>query len=153
MELLDITPSIVKSLLADKELFDRVSEDGVDYESYIPPIDKRHLGIFKDHTLMGFVTVYSDNSTTFNIHFHVLKQFRVHSIEIGNVFLEFMFSKYESIEKLNAKIPETYPDVCTYIKKFGFKQEGIDRKSVKKSGELVDRYLFGLTRGEHNGRS
>ena len=137
-------------ILADEELFSRVAEDGLTFENYEVPLDKLHLGIWVDHTLIGFWTVYSENSTTFNIHCHILKQFREHSVEAGEVFLNYMFTKFDGMQKLNAKIPEIYPDVCTYIKKFGFKQEGVDRKSINKNGSLVDRYLFGLTRGDYN---
>ena len=150
MQLIPITPEQVKMILADEELFSRVAEDGVSFEDYIPPAGRLYLGIWVDHTLIGFWTVYGDNSVSFNIHCHVLEGYRNYSVEVGTVFLDYMFSKYDKIQKLNAKIPEMYPDVCTYIKKFGFKQEGVDRKSIMKNGELVDRLLFGLTRGDYN---
>lgn len=147
MELVPITPDQVKYILRDEELFSRVSEDGMKHSDYVPLMNKMYLGIFTDNTLIGYWSVEAENSITVNIHCNVLKQYRAkHSSEVGQYFVDYIFSKYEKIQKLNCKIPVIYPDVYAFAKKLGFKDEGIDCKSVMKGGNIVDRHNLGLKR-------
>ena len=148
MELVQINKEIVKHILSDEELFNRFTEDGIEYGSYIVP-DGLYLGIFKDDSIIGFWALDSETGSTIGIHCNVLEKYRKHSMEVGTYFVDYAFRTYERVQKLNAKIAVIYPDVYTFTKKFGFKDEGIDRQSFIKDGELLDRHILGLTREEY----
>lgn len=149
MELVPINKDIVKHLLSDEDLFNRFTEGEQDYKTYIVP-DGVYLGIFKDDKIIGFWALDSETGTTIGIHCNVLERHREHSTEVGTYFLDYIFRTYPHIHKLNAKIATLYSDVYSFTKKFGFKDEGIDRMSFKKGDSLHDRYCLGLTREEHS---
>lgn len=149
MELVSINKDIVKHLLADPELFERFTEGAQAYEGYIVP-NGLYLGIFQADEIIGFWALDSETSSTIGIHCNVLKRHREHSMEVGRYFVDYAFRTYPDVHKLNAKIATLYPDVYNFTKKFGFKDEGIDRKSFTKEGELFDRYILGLTREDFN---
>lgn len=145
MEIIPLNIALVKHI-TDKELFDRISEDGCDFESYSPPTDCVYLGLIKNDSIIGYWVIKSENSVTLDIHCNILERYREHSVEAGNHFFNYIFDKYPVIKKLNCKIPVTFKDVYHYAKKFGLKDEGIDRKSYIKNGEIIDRHILGLTR-------
>jgi len=155
MELVKITQDKVMDFLADKELFERIAEDGIRYSDYYPPDDHIYLGIVKDDLMIGFWWIHPENSTTIEIHCNILKPYREYGVEAGWHFLYHVYDNFSSnIKKINCKIPVVYKDVYNFTKKFGFKDEGIDRKSIMKGGELVDQHLLGILREEiKNGRS
>lgn len=154
MNLITITQDKVMEILKDEELFNRIAEDGIRYSEYYPPSDHTYLGIVKDDLVIGFWWLHIDNGSTINIHCNIIKEHRKHGIEAGWLFLDYVYNEFpEDIQKLNCKIPATYPDVYNFTKKFGFKDEGLDRKSIMKNGALVDRHILGITREElKNGR-
>ena len=154
MQLVKINQDTVKQILSDAELFNRVAEDGISYKDYYPEPNKLYLGIFQENIIIGFWVVEPENASTLEIHCNVLEKYRENSMVVGRYFLNYMADSYNNVQKLNCKIPVTYPDVYNFTKKFGFKDEGLDRKSIMKNGELVDRHVLGITREEiENGRS
>ena len=148
MQLVPINKEIVKHILLDEELFERFTEDGIVYSGYAVP-DGLYLGIFKDDNIIGFWALDSETSSTIGIHCNVLKKYREHSMEVGTYFVDYIFRTYENIHKLNAKIAVIYPDVYKFTKKFGFKDEGLDRLSFAKNESLHDRHILGLTREDY----
>lgn len=141
----------VDKILRDPELFDRISEDDVkDYET---PFDghQRYMMIMKDDLAIGVWNLYPLNSVTLNIHCNMLKDYREYNEEAGVLlFTWFLADCPKQYQKLNTEIPTIYASVYHYAKKFGFKDEGINRKSIKKSGELIDQWRLGITRNEVN---
>jgi len=51
-------------------------------------------------------------------------------------------------EKLVVEIPKNMPRLVNFAKRFGFIEEGINRKSVKQGGKLLDRICLGITAPE-----
>ncbi len=149
MRLVEIDQDQVMEFLSDPELFKRIAEDGIQYSDYYPPEDHIYLGIIEDEKLIGFWWLHPENSTTMEIHCNILKEYRQHGVEAGWLFLGHVYKDFpESVQKLNCKIPVIYKDVYNFTRKFGFTDEGIDRKSIVKGGELVDQYILGITREE-----
>jgi len=57
-----ISKAEVKELLKDSELFNRISDDSITYDEFVPPNDI-YLGMFSDDILVGFWWLIPDNST------------------------------------------------------------------------------------------
>jgi len=154
MELVRISPAQAKEILKDRELWERISEDGLSYKEYKVPDYNVYLGIQVDDKLIGLWWLEFECSSSINIHINILKEHRKHAFDAGNLFLSHFKDNFsEQFQKLNCKIPVIYKDVYNFTKKFGFQDEGLDRLSIVKNGELIDRYILGITRGEINGRS
>lgn len=139
----------VDSILRDPELFDRISED--DIEDYVTPFDGHqiYLLIVRGGLVIGVWNLYPANTTTLNIHCNILKEHRTHGHEASLLILNWFVNDCPSqYQKLNAEIPKVYPEVYHHTKKFGFKDEGVNRKSIMKKGKLTDQWRLGVTKKE-----
>ncbi len=138
-------------ILKDPEIFARIAEDDVTPEEYEIPTDgyQCYMLIYVGDTVIGVWNLYPNGASTLNIHCQILKQHRVYAMDAGRLIVEwFVAEAPEQYVKLNAEIPQTYPDVYHYTKKFGFQDEGVNRQSIKKAGEIVDQWRLGLTKAE-----
>ncbi len=138
-------------ILKDPELFDRISEDGQKVEDFIVPFDQHNLYFlaFNDGELMGVYHLHAHNQSTLVLHCNILEKHRDHATEAGHLVYDWIIEECpEQIQKFIAEIPVVYPEVYYYAKKFGWKDEGINRLSAKKRGQLVDQWRVGITRDE-----
>lgn len=140
----------INKIICEPELFNRISEDGADNIKYkFERSNEFVLVIDKDGEAIGAWILHPENKTTLNIHCNILKEHREHGKKAGALILEwFVNDCHENYRKLNAEIPICYPKVYHYTRSFGFKDEGVNRKSIVKSGILTDQYRLGLTRQE-----
>lgn len=141
----------IDSILKDPEIFARISEDGIMPEEYSTPFDGNqcYMMIYVGDDPIGVWRLHPLNSTTLMIHCNILKDHREYAVGAGRLIVEwFAKESPEQYKKLNAEIPVIYPDVYHFTKKFGFQDEGINRDSIKKNGEIVSQWKLGLTRDE-----
>ena len=140
-----INANQVKEILSNKELFDRVSDDSVEYGSFIPSNDCVYLGMYHKDLLIGFWWIIPDNSITIDVHCNILKEHRHLSGEMVMDFYNFVINEFKDTQKLICKIPVNFVDVYEFTKKHGFIDEGLDRQSIKKNGKILDRHILGMT--------
>jgi RimJ/RimL family protein N-acetyltransferase len=141
----------VRAILTDADIFERIAEEGHSAEDFDVPFDGKqcYMIIEVEGKNIGVWCIYPVNRTTLNIHCNILKEYRNHGMAAGKLILDWFANESpEQYKKLNAEIPVIYPDVYYFTKKFGFEDEGINRQSIVKNGELVDQYRLGLTRSE-----
>jgi len=107
--------------------------------------------IFYDGKTVGMVSLNNINrhQRTADWAFYISKKFSGKGIgsRVESQIIEFAFNEV-GIEKLNCTVLETNPIVIRLHKKFGFKEEGILRKNVKKGKNRVDVYLLGMLKEE-----
>jgi len=145
------TAEEVGRILKDPELFDRIAEDSVDPEEYEIPFDGHqcYMMIMLGDIAIGVWNLYPLNTVTLNIHCNILKEHRKHGKDAGRLILEWFTTECpEQYQKLNAEIPAVYESVYHFTKGFGFKDEGINRLSIMKNGELTDQNRLGITKCE-----
>lgn len=141
----------VDYILKDAEIYARIAEDGISAEEYVTPFDEsqRYMMIMLDDMIIGVWSLYPVNSSTLNIHANILKDYREHGKDAGLLILEWFVNICpKQYQKLNAEIPVIYKDVYYFTKSFGFKDEGINRLSIKKNGIIVDQYRLGISKDE-----
>lgn len=144
-----IDTNLVKRILTDKELFERVAEDGVNPDEFEPDPSYDYVGAFVDGEIIGFLCLHPDTSTTMHFHVNILKDYRKHAAKVISQFLDgYKKSAADRIKKLSCKIPVIYQDVYHFALKMNFKLEGVDERSIMKNGELVDRYCLGYQLGD-----
>lgn len=142
--------SSVAASIVDDELFDRIANSNCqksdiarsysDSDIYIAAVD--------NGVLLGVVTFSPESSTTVEVHCNFIQEHRAKAYEAGKLIMRRFLDTYPTVQKLRASIPETYPDVIGYAMKFGFIKEGIDRKSIAKGGNMIDRIYLGALRDE-----
>ena len=141
----------IARILKDPEIFSRIAEDGIEPWEYEIPIDGHqcYMMIYADNEPVGVWNLYPVNTSTLNIHCNILKQHRIHAMEAGRLIVHwFAHNAPKQYVKLNAEIPQIYPDVYHFTKKFGFQDEGMNRNSIMKFGKIVDQWRLGLTKQE-----
>lgn len=142
----------------DDELFRRISPDGVEPDNVADGLSRMvndpihyFFMIEVDSQDIGWWWLHADNGshTALSIHCNILKQHREHGLEASDLILKWFYNAAPTkYQKLIAEIPVIYPEVYHHTKKYGFRDEGINRKSIRKDGLIVDQYRLGLTREE-----
>jgi len=146
------TKEQVEAILRDPDIFARISEDGHISSDYDVCMTNCFMLIVDNGNVMGVWCLYPANRTTLNIHCNILEQYRKHGKEAARLILEwFVEESPEQYQKLNAEIPMIYPEVYHFTKNQGFQDEGINRLSISKKGQLVDQWRLGITRDEVKG--
>lgn len=139
----------VEKVLRDPEIFGRISEDGHKVDDYKVDMSNCYLLIMNGEEIIGVWCLYPLNRSTLTLHCNIIKQYREHGKEAGRLILKwFSDESPEQYQKLNAEIPMCYPEVYYFTKSFGFEDEGINRLSISKQGQLVDQWRLGITRDE-----
>jgi len=143
------TAEEVETILKDPDIFDRIAEDGHNVVDYSVTMDNCFMLIVQNGNVIGVWCLYPANRTTLNIHCNILEQHREHGKEAARLILKwFVQESPEQYQKLNAEIPMIYPEVYHFTKHQGFQDEGINRLSIRKQGQLVDQWRLGITRNE-----
>lgn len=143
------TAAEIAEIYADAQIVGRLSYD----EHQAAPIE---------HPLVSYLAAYVDNEfagifmaikfSKFEIEVHaLLKQNYVkQSRELGGLFLDWAF-KADSVQRVTAYIIGDLVTARNYVKKLGFKQEGVRRHACRKNGKPVDVYLMGILKDEWRG--
>lgn len=148
----ELDAQVIKEALVEPELWERISEDGTDQEIFTPPVGPGFvwLAIITEDGLAGYFFFHQLSLTTVKFHAHILKDYREKwSKKAGLLGLEyFAYNLNDRIHKMVAEIPVCYKDVYHYSLNHGLSDEGLNRKSVMKNGELMDQHLLGITKQE-----
>lgn len=133
------------------DIWKTCAELGSNINDYDPEVEADcWLMLDVDGENIGVYNVHAHNSTTIEVHAHVLPEFRQkHSHETGDLVLKWILEEGpEQYQKVIAQIPECYPNVIKFTMAHGFKKEGVNRQSDIVDGILCDQILLGITRSE-----
>lgn len=139
-------------IIDDDEMYSRTSDD------FTPDNIANYFGSAlwleckRDDKRVGLSAIKVASNSVLNIHIHIPKKHRGKGvIDIGREVLRWVASNAgPSFFKINTKVPVIYKDVIRFAHSLGFKDEGIDRLSIMKSGKLIDRLNLGITFKEIN---
>lgn len=140
-------PEVVKSVLLRPDIMATIAED--DPGELEPDMERNiWLGMLVPE-LIGVYQIERINGITAQLHANVLPEFRKeYSKASGWAALEWVVENLPAIHKLVAVIPVIYPNVRDFTCSFGFKQEGVNRESYLKHGQIHDQWILGITRPE-----
>lgn len=148
IELKPITPQIAMAI-ADSEIWERITSDGGNSENSELPEHGVYFAYVADGDVIGYIWFEHEQPECIKIHPAILKPYRKNfSEKCVKLFLNCVKTQFLEIEKVNAEIPVCYPSVCNFAEKMGFKLEGINRKSIRKGGKMIDQRLYRITREE-----
>lgn len=140
---------LVKEMAAD--VWDRMSEDGTDIDDFLPYncVTSGWLLCSEGDDNVGVILIHNNNTTAVEIHPYVMPEFAGSGSEMMMGFFKWFIDNVpKRVNKVNVKIPFAHKSVYNFAKKLGFIDEGIDRQSFTKDGEISDRWSLGLTRDE-----
>ena len=136
----------IKTVMTDEEMWERISEDGQDRNDFEALIDDSFhwIGLYCGDILFGISLIHPHNTSTGVAHINILKPYRRdHGLQGGLMSLQYATGL--EYHKYIAEVADVYPEVVGFIKKLGFIQEGLNRKSIMKGGKLVDQIWFGAS--------
>lgn len=142
----DVEP--IKRVMCSPEIFETVADDCMTPADFEPDVTGDcWLLAYQDEALIGAFHFHSLNQTTLQMHANILKAHRFKCArQACNAALQWIIKNApDNYKKINIYTPVVYPQIINFIKKFGFKVEGIDRLSDTVKGLLCDRVMLGAT--------
>ena len=138
---------IIRKILTNPEIWDRICEDGQDSKHYNPPMNKNchWVGLYHNNILLGIGWLHPHNSVTAVCHVNVLKEHRIHSLGAGMMAISYVVTETD-YTKFIAEVGEIHKDVLGFMNKIGFEREGVNKASLLKNNKLVDQIYFGSNR-------
>jgi hypothetical protein len=137
--------------LKNPEIFERISSHGQNAEEFEIKIDDSnvYLLIRNKEEIAGLYHLSPHNQQTINMHCNMLKQHRYIANDAGLLVYDWILNDCnKQYTKFITEVPQCYPEVYFYAKRFGFEDEGTNRKSVIKNGTLIDQWRVGITKQE-----
>jgi hypothetical protein len=134
-------------MIDDKEMFER-SRDDFTPDNVSDFLDTSFwCEIRVGGARIGLFTLKQAHNSVLDIHIHITKSNRGQgTLDVGRFILGWVVDNSPSnFFKLSTKIPVIYKDVIWFARRLGFKDEGIDRLSVSKGGNIIDRQNLGIT--------
>jgi hypothetical protein len=129
------------------KMWDNVCEDGHSFDEWDPePESCAWLTVGE----CGLYSLHATNKTTLEMHAFIKPEHRKeYSDESGKAILKWILIESPAqYKKIITQVPKLYPNVKNFCLRHGFVLEGINRLSHQKNGELVDQWMFGITRDE-----
>jgi len=147
--------ALIKEVISDPGIWDRMAEDGVDKEGFWPSVDDNTswLLCIDDGDICGIILAHIETGCSISIHPYLKREHRRKGRDMMTaLFKRFIEHTPAVFVKLNAVVPDCYKSTQNFAKRVGFKEEGISRCSYRKDGEVFDRRFYGITRKEIEAR-
>jgi len=129
-------------VLTDSHMFDSISEDGATFEDLkVDVINHYWLGIYEGINFIGVLLLRPIYSECFDIHIHILKEYRKHFKRAGLAIIEWCKESIPN-KTLHTNVPVFCRNVRYFVLSLGFKEAGIIPKVWKKNGIMNDMYIF-----------
>jgi len=144
---------LVKSILIIPEIWEQAAEDGVEQDDYYPGYDSLSAWLLCeiDDEPIGLIYVHNETLCSINIHPYLKHKFKRKGRDMMIEFFKWFLTLPDKLCKVNVSIPSSRRIVYNFAKRVGFKDEGINRMSFLKDGDICDQYQLGLTRNEIKG--
>jgi len=141
-------PLVIRIML--EKFWKAIAEDGLSLDDAVIDTENIYWLLIKEgDQILGMFTLIPLNEVTLDGHAHVLPEHRDKAKEIGLMSIKWLLDNVDQkYQKLNTQVPTIYPNVYHYTLKIGLKDEGLNRLSYRKNGELHDQHMVGATRDE-----
>ena len=107
----------------------------------------KYISAFIDNEFLGCFLTINFSKHEIEIHSLLLEKALPYSRELGRMILSKCFNEND-IMRITAPIRETSHTVKNYVKKLGFKLEGIKRNATIENDKPISVEYYGLLRGE-----
>jgi hypothetical protein len=143
-------PNAVRQVLSRPEIFAVIAEDGQTPEDIdLDVFNDCWLSMMEGDLFVGCYKLHALNRITVKAHAQILPEYRKkYSRDTGIALHEYIYNKAPAYLKVVVEIPTIYPNVKQFATDIGFREEGINRSSYLKGGEVIDQWMLGITRTE-----
>lgn len=143
--------NLVREIMLTPEIWERAAEDGSEPKDFYPGYDELccWLLVKEEDKIIGLILLHHDNSTTLKFHPYMMKEFFSKSREMMKEFYKWLLENTpDLINKVIVSIPDNQKKTYNFAKKVGFQDEGFNRESYRKNGEIHGLFNLGITRQE-----
>lgn len=142
---------LIRSVVTHPSIYPYISDDYSPAASEYEPVitDGIYwLACLRGDDLCGLFMVHPWNGITYEIHTCLLPPFRGPlAREATAAVLAWLFGQ-TPCQKVVTQVPATHRTAYRLATDSGLKDEGLNRRSFMKHGELIDQHLLGITREE-----
>lgn len=129
-------------ILTDDHMFDSISEDGATFDDLkVDVINNIWLGIYKGVCLIGVFLLRPLYSECYDVHIHILKEYRKYFKSAGAVIIEWCKENIPN-KTLHTNVPVFCKNVRYFVLSLGFKEAGVIPGVWKKNGKMNDMSIF-----------
>ncbi len=146
--------NLITSVVTDPDIWETATEDGHEPDSYFPDVNSNcFIAAVEDKEVIGVFELRALNKVLLDVHPYILPEFRgKKALEAGRKLLEWVYFNAPQYAKLTGTVPTIYKNVKIYCNMLGFKEEGFNKSSFLKNGQILDQWYLGITREEIEGR-
>jgi len=134
--------ALVRDICLDPELLHRVSDDFFDIANYNIESDGIWLRCDRDDACVGMVQVKISSPLDLRVHIVIPKRHRASCLPIGMAFIAFLEQNKGCYIKLSTRIAEKYANVVRFTQRIGFTNDGVDRMSYQRDGQIYDTVIM-----------
>jgi hypothetical protein len=140
--------TLVKELITRPDVWGRAGY-GLDSETFTPFNDGVSVWMKYEENgeIKGLILTHSDTSVSVKIHPYIISGEKGIGRNMINDFHKWVID-HTGVKKINVTIQGDNRDTYNMAKKTGFIDEGVNRASYMKDGELLDQWNLGITRNE-----
>ena len=129
-------------ILTDDHIFDSISEDGATFEDLkVDVINHYWLGIYEGMHLIGVFLLRPLYSECFDVHIHILKEYRKHWKSAGEAIIDWCKENTPN-KTLHTNVPVFCKNVRYFVLSLGFKEAAVIPGVWKKNGKMNDMSIF-----------
>lgn len=130
------------------EVWKTYSCDILTKDSFVVNSGDLWLNVVSDYSVIGLVRLSNYNNYTLELHPYLLPEHKAKCRELIKQVFRLFLTTPEFINKLIATIPFNRKIVYNLAKRLGFKDEGINRKSILIDLVYLDQWNVGITKEE-----
>lgn len=123
-----------------------IAHDNMIFAPVIHPL-AFYISAWVDNVFAGSFLIIRFSKTEIEAHSLLKKEFIPYSRELGKETLRWLFNQEDTL-RVTTFIPSYLKSAMNYVKKIGFKEEGIKRDATTKDGKITDIHLFGITKND-----
>lgn len=133
--------ALIRSVLTDGYVWDGVSEDGLDKDSFQLPEDLTFFELKDDDVLLGICGLRSFTRISVELHTALLKRAAGRSLECFKA-LEIFLLNNTQVESIITYVPESNQKALKAALELGFEKVGLLKEVYLKGGIPVDQHLL-----------
>lgn len=141
---------LIRAVVTEPRMWETVAEDNQEPTNYVPEVESECWLHVKDNMeTIGLFQFKALNAITLEVHPYILPEYRGKiANEAGRMHLQWFADNATRYKKLVGSIPTIYKNVKLYTLMLGYREEGINKSSYLKNGEVHDQWYLGITRDE-----
>jgi len=140
----------VRKIQVNPDVYDKLADDGFPPSWAYKPFE--HEGVIyllceENDEAVGVITFTAESSSVVDSHIAFLPNRSGNAVEFARQSADWIFENTDYI-KIVGKTPFCNRHAHIFALRVGFKDEGINRESYVKDGEVYDMWYTGITKGE-----